>query len=664
VQPVSVLSRPLARGVAAVVVLGATVVAINLVHVAERERAAAESAALSTARAKQLRELVSGHLATLELRAQNAGTNPRLVAALGGNVSQETLRDLFSTESWWQPFRESFASTYLAAPGAQVTFIAGGREVSLPADALVARVRASRWVASALVAADGRVHAVVAVPVLMPNPAHTPVLLLTQPFESQVLGQIAERTGEAVVLSDGKSALVGAGPSAQTALLRQAIGRGAPGAGSLPANEGTAVATSEVAPGLWLLGHVNTETAVTRATALFTVLRVGVGVIGGALFLLLLWSARRAPRAEREQAVAPIPATQTEVSSGSRYVLLQRLGGGGMAEVHLAVAVGERGFRRPCVVKRLRPELTDNPRAVAQFTDEATLASSLVHANIVPIFDFAKVGDQYLLVEEYIVGRDLGKLVRKSKPLGKRLGAPVVQHIGIEALKALDYAHSKRDHDGLALKLVHRDVSPENIMVTQRGEVQLLDFGVLKSDDRRRGTDPGQLQGNLAFMAPEQARGQDVDARADLFALGLVLYFALTGEPLYGTDTGYDLLLKAASGPGPAEVAKLSALPAPFPAVLYRALAVRPEARFPDAFSFAEALSPTSPDAPASLAAFVNELFGEDLAEEQQQLGASSAGRLTSIGSSGAGQAIQPGIVRPLRRDGDFGPGGGGGLGA
>jgi serine/threonine protein kinase len=125
----------------------------------------------------------------------------------------------------------------------------------------------------------------------------------------------------------------------------------------------------------------------------------------------------------------------------------------------------------------------------------------------------------------------------------------VVQHIGVEALKALDYAHSKRDHDGLPLKLVHRDVSPENIMVTQRGEVQLLDFGVLKSDDRRRGTDPGQLQGNLAFMAPEQARGQDVDARADLFALGLVLYFALTAEPLYGTDTGYDLLLKAASGP-------------------------------------------------------------------------------------------------------------------
>ena len=539
-----------------------------------------------------------------------------------------------------------------------MTFIAGGNGGQLPADALMARVRASRWVASALVAADGRVHAVVAVPVLMPNPAHTPVLLLTQPFESQVLGQIAERTGEAVVLSDGKSALVGAGPAAQTALLRQAIGRG-PGGGGQTLPDGTAVAASEVAPGLWLLGHVNTQTAVTRATALFTALRVGVGVIGGALFLLLLWSARRPARAEREPAAAPIAATHTEVSSGSRYVLLQRLGGGGMAEVHLAVAVGERGFRRPCVVKRLRPELTDNPRAVAQFTDEATLASSLVHANIVPIFDFAKVGDQYLLVEEYIVGRDLGKLVRKARP-GQAAGGPGGR------------AHRGRGAEGPGLRPQQArprrsaaEAGAPGCLARQhhghparRGAVA----GFRGAEGRRTagaGTDPGELQGNLAFMAPEQARGQEVDARADLFALGLVLYFALTGEPLYGSDTGYDLLLKAASGPGPAELAKLSSLPAPFPAVLYRALSARPEARFPDAFSFAEALSPTSPDAAANLAAFLSEMFGEELAEEQQQLGASSAGRLTSMGSSGTGAPVQVSNLRPLRRDRDGGGGGG-----
>ena len=172
----------------------------------------------------------------------------------------------------------------------------------------------------------------------------------------------------------------------------------------------------------------------------------------------------------------------------------------------------------------------------------------------------------------------------------------MVAHIGVEALKALDYAHSKRDHDGLPLSIVHRDVSPENIMVTLRGEVQLLDFGVLKSDDAPARHRPRRAaRATWRSWRPSRRAAWTSTARADLFALGLVLYFALTGEPLYGNDTGYDLLVKAASGPGPAELAKLSALPAPFPAVLYRALSARPEARFPDAFSFAEALSPTVP---------------------------------------------------------------------
>jgi hypothetical protein len=656
--------RSLLRGFLALLVLSATVAAIVLLQIAERRRADDEVAQLTAARTKQLRELVASHLSTLELRAQNAGANPRLVAALSANVNRETLRDLFSTESWWQTFREAFSGTYLAPPGGGITFIAGRTPELLPADALVARVRSSRWVASALVPGEGRVNAVVAVPVIMPNPDNTPVLLFTQPFEGVALGQIAERTGEAVLLSDGTAPLAGAGPAAQTAVLKATSAVGAPRSGDIP--DGSAVAAAEVAPGLWLLGHVSTRLATDRATAAFLAIRIAVGVVGGVLFILLLWSARRSPRYDRERdrdrdrdrdrsrdrmpeitpapavtapaAAAPIAASVTDGGSGSRYMLLQRLGGGGMAEVHLAVSVGERGFRRPCVVKRLRPELTDNPLAVAQFTDEATLASSLVHANIVPIFDFAKVGDQYFLVEEYILGRDLGRVVRRAAEMGKRLTAQMVAYVGVEALKALDYAHNKRDHDGMPLRIVHRDVSPENIMITLRGEVQLLDFGVLKSDasrSRRQGTEVGELKGNLNFMAPEQARGQEVDGRADLFALGLVLYFAITGEPLYGQDTGYDLLLKAASGPGPAELAKLSSLPSPFPSVLYRVLSGRPEARFPDAFSFAEALAPAVGDAGLSLGSLVTEIYGEELAQEQQQLSASSAGRMPGGGALG-----------------------------
>ena len=649
----SVRRQPIGRAVAAAIVLAATAGAVFGLRTMERRREAEETVVLSATREKELRELTAAHLGALELRAQSAGANPRLVAALGGNVNQETLRDLFATESWWQPFRETFAASYVARADGKPLPITGSEELPVNAEALVARVRASRWVASALLAREGRVHAVVAVPVLMPNVGHVPVLLLTQPFEAAALGPMSERTGEAVVLSDGRRPLVGAGPATQTALITRLLHSGRVGEARGVLAEGTvAVASSEVAPGLWLHGHVQTKTLVGRATAPYVAARLATGVVGATLFVVLLWSLRRSAGAD---AAGTVTAAAALVPSGpapapaadSRYVLLQRLGGGGMAEVHLALAVGERGFRRPCVVKRLRPELASNPAAVAQFTDEATLASSLVHANIVPIFDFTRVGDQYLLVEEYIVGRDLGRLVRKVIGLGRQLTPQMVATIGVEALKALDYSHGKRDHDGLPMGIVHRDVSPENIMITLRGEVQLLDFGVLKADGARRaGTEVGELKGSLAFMAPEQAKGHEVDGRADLFSLGLVLYFCLTGEPLYGNDSGYDLLVKAAAGPGPTELTKLAALPPPFPAALYRALSPRPEARFASAFAFAEVLAPAAQDGALRLAELMTELFGEELGSEQQQLAASSAGRF------GTGMRTDPRLRNELSRPG------------
>jgi hypothetical protein len=510
----------------------------------------------------------------------------------------------------------------------------------------VAQVRQSRAVKGALVAVSGWAHAVIAVPVIMPN-GPAPVLLLTQPFDGTNLGAIAERTGEAVVLSDGRQALVGAGPSAEMAVIKAMVGHEN---AAQPYASGAGVAIHAAAPGLFLLSHVATGAVVAHATAGLAMVRMAVGAVAFGLLLLVLgplvWRKKAAPAFE--PAHTAISATATEASSGSRYTLLQRIGGGGMAEVHLAVSVGERGFRRPCVVKRLRPELSENANAVAQFTDEATLASSLVHANIVPIFDFARVGSQYFLVEEYIVGRDLGRLTRRARSLGRPLPHDLVLFASIEALKALDYAHAKRDHDGLPLGIVHRDVSPENLMITVRGEVQLLDFGVLKIDETRsRRTDVGTLKGNLSFIAPEQARGLDVDGRADLFALAMVIYYALVGEPLYGSDTGYDLLVRAASGPSPAEMAKLARLPAPFASVLPRALSPRPEGRFGNAMAFAEALGPAPADAATRLGALVSELFGDELADEQQQLAAGASNR-TNAGQNPGGKVVAgPGATSP-----------------
>ena len=210
-----------------------------------------------------------------------------------------------------------------------------------------------------------------------------------------------------------------------------------------------------------------------------------------------------------------------------RYTLLDRLGEGGMAEVYTAATFGAEGFRRTFVVKRLRAELAREPAVVAQFIDEANLASSLVHSNIIPVFDFGKVGDEYFMAQEYILGRDLGRLTaRVIERDGRALAPLVVFYAAAETLKALEYAHTKLGDNGRPLGIVHRDVSPSNILLSARGEVKLFDFGIVKAEGRVTKTQHGVVKGNVSFMSPEQARGVDVDARADLFSLGLVMYYA------------------------------------------------------------------------------------------------------------------------------------------
>ena len=235
-----------------------------------------------------------------------------------------------------------------------------------------------------------------------------------------------------------------------------------------------------------------------------------------------------------------------------------------MAQVFTAVTFGAEGFRRTFVVKRLRAEMARDEAVVAQFIDEANLASSLVHSNIIPVFDFGKVGEEYFLAQEYILGRDLGRLTARTiERSGKPLAPPVVLFAAAETLRALEYAHTKLGDNGRPLGIVHRDVSPSNVLISARGEVKLFDFGIVKAEGRVTKTQHGVVKGNVSFMSPEQARGIGVDARADLFSLGLVIYYCLTGDVLYRGNTTYDLLVKAATGPGPDELARIAALPAP-----------------------------------------------------------------------------------------------------
>jgi eukaryotic-like serine/threonine-protein kinase len=280
----------------------------------------------------------------------------------------------------------------------------------------------------------------------------------------------------------------------------------------------------------------------------------------------------------------------------------------------------EREAREVCVVKRLRPELSDRADSVAQFEDEARLGSALVHPNIVGVRAHGRVGAEHYIAQEYVAGRDLDQVVRRSLEVdGRPLPPHVVLHVAREALQALAYAHARAGASGAPLGLVHRDVSPNNLLVSWGGEVKLFDFGIVKAEGRVTRTQYGVVKGNVVFMAPEQACGDALDGRADLFSLGLVLFYALTGTYLYAHGNTIQLLTHAAGGPTAAERAQVAALPAPFGEAVGRALAVRRDARYADAAAFLAALPP-APGGAEATAAFMRRLFAREVREEAAAL--------------------------------------------
>jgi len=233
------------------------------------------------------------------------------------------------------------------------------------------------------------------------------------------------------------------------------------------------------------------------------------------------------------------------------------------------------------------------------------------------VFDFGKVGDEYFLAQEYIIGRDLGKLVQRHlDKVGRPLGERVMLYVVHEVLEALAYAHNRNDVNGNPIGLVHRDISPGNVMMTARGEVKLFDFGIVKGEGRVSKTDVGVVKGNVSFMSPEQARGQAVDARSDLFSLGLVLYYGLTGEQLYPGQSTFDQLMRAATGPKTEQLQLVAELPPSAASIVTRALAVDPGLRYQTAAEFAAAVAPYTSGGKAEAAAIIQQLFGDEFKRE------------------------------------------------
>lgn len=217
----------------------------------------------------------------------------------------------------------------------------------------------------------------------------------------------------------------------------------------------------------------------------------------------------------------------------NKYRIGPKLGEGGMAVVYLATSLGAAGFERAVVLKVIKPHLARTPGMVDGFVREASLGAELDHPNIVQVLDLGDFQGMLYMVLEYVQGKDLAALTHKARRARRVLGPELVMSIGIDVCKALECSHTHVEADGTPQPIIHRDISPQNILISREGSVKLADFGMARALGTARQTAEGVVKGKLSYMSPEQSRGQEVDARSDLFSLGVVLWETLTGRRLF-----------------------------------------------------------------------------------------------------------------------------------
>ena len=263
------------------------------------------------------------------------------------------------------------------------------------------------------------------------------------------------------------------------------------------------------------------------------------------------WAAAHppAPGSPQLPAARPsAPGAPEAIEEYGNYFLLEKIAVGGMAELFKAQQRGVQGFQKIVAIKRILPHFSDNEDFVTMFIDEAKLAAQLTHPNIVQIFDLGKAGSSYYIAMEYVNGRDLRTLLKKVREYGAPFPEQVAAFVVMKIAAALDYAHRKRGFDDRELKLVHRDISPQNVILSTEGAVKLVDFGIAKAASKASHTVAGALKGKLLYMSPEQATGQPLDNRSDLYSLGLVLFELLTGERCFQADSELGVLEKVRLG--------------------------------------------------------------------------------------------------------------------
>lgn len=340
----------------------------------------------------------------------------------------------------------------------------------------------------------------------------------------------------------------------------------------------------------------------------------------------------------------PDPDKNQPIRVVGRYAVFGKLATGGMATVHFGRLQGPVGFSRTVAIKCLHPQYAKDPEFVAMFLDEARVAARIQHPNVVSTLDIVSTDDELFLVMDYVRGESLSRLLRTAAKRRLALPEGFIPTVVAGMLHGLHAAHEATDERGEPLKVVHRDVSPQNVLVAIDGVPRILDFGVAKAAARAQVTRDGQMKGKLSYMSPEQLQGRPVDRRSDIFAAGVLLWESLTGERLFAGGEARDVLLKIIKQAAPAPSTLRPTLSREVDALVLRALQKEPDARFQTAREFAIAIEETMPLlSHREVGEWVEEIAGDSLGRREAALaeieGISSVSELNILSPSDAGFA-------------------------
>ncbi len=273
-----------------------------------------------------------------------------------------------------------------------------------------------------------------------------------------------------------------------------------------------------------------------------------------------------------------------------RYALLEKIGAGGMAEIYRAKTFGAAGFEKEFAVKMILPALADDKEFVGMFINEAKIAVSLYHANIVQVFDLGEMDLQYYIAMEFVHGKDLLDVLARCAQLDLKIPFNIVLHIAMEFLKGLDFAHRAKNSYGDELNIIHRDVSPSNVLMSYSGDVKIGDFGVAKAAIQRNMTESGTLKGKVGYMSPEQVIGEDIDSRSDIFSAGIVFFEAISMQRLFVGNSDLDVMLRVRDADIDDALQKAGPLPQQLIEIVRKSMAKHREERFQTAGEFYQAI--------------------------------------------------------------------------